>query len=323
VNANSKLTTAMVLTAGLGTRLRPLTFFRAKPAIPVAGQTMVQRIVRWLSAHGVEDIVLNLHHLPQTIAAAAGDGSDLSVRVRYSWEQPVLLGPAGGPRRALDIIGAPTFLLVNGDTLTDVNLAALVQAHRDRGAQVTLALIENREPHRYGGVRLDRDGKVTGFSRAISHERSFHFVGVQVVDSKVFRPLAPDKPAASIGGLYDQLIAQDPGAVHGFVSDASFWDMGTPADYWSMSWAFHAAENSDEAGLGSRVIRGARVAVDATARLSRTILWDDVTVERGAMLEQCIVIDGVRVPSGLSYERSILMPGADLNAPPRAVPLPL
>ena len=112
---------AMILTAGLGTRLRPLTDVRAKPAIPVAGEPMVRRIARWLAAGGVTDIVLNLHHLPETIAAVVGDGSDLSVRVRYSWEQPVLLGAAGGPRHALAIVGADTFLLINGDTLTDLD----------------------------------------------------------------------------------------------------------------------------------------------------------------------------------------------------------
>ena len=94
----SPLTHALVLTAGLGTRLRPLTQVRAKPAIPVAGEPMVRRIVRWL-AGGVTDVVLNLHHLPETLAAAVGDGSDLGVRARYSWEQPEVLGSAGGPGR--------------------------------------------------------------------------------------------------------------------------------------------------------------------------------------------------------------------------------
>ena len=187
----------MILTAGLGTRLRPLTDVRAKPAIPVAGEPMVRRIARWLAAGGVTDIVLNLHHLPETIAAVVGDGSDLSVRVRYSWEQPVLLGAAGGPRHALAIVGADTFLLINGDTLTDLDLTALADAHHDSGARVTLALVPNREPHRYGGVRLDPDGRVTGFSRRGEAEGSYHFIGVQVVRADVFRSLAADRT----GGL--------------------------------------------------------------------------------------------------------------------------
>src|SRR5438876_8071852 len=101
---------ALVLTAGLGTRLRPLTDVRAKPAIPVAGEPLVRRIIAWLAANGVTELVLNLHHLADTLTVQVGDGSDLSARVRYSWEQPAILGSAGGPRQALAIIGAATFL---------------------------------------------------------------------------------------------------------------------------------------------------------------------------------------------------------------------
>ena len=134
---------ALVLTAGLGTRLEPLTRVRAKPAIPVAGEPLVRRIIAWLASNGVTDLVLNLHHLPETIAAVVGDGSDLGVRVRYSWEQPAVLGSAGGPRQALAILGAETFFIVNGDTLTDVSLRALAAAHDASGALVTLALVPN------------------------------------------------------------------------------------------------------------------------------------------------------------------------------------
>src|SRR5437867_2464613 len=154
---------ALILTAGLGTRLRPLTEVRAKPAIPVAGEPMIRRIIGWLAQNGVTSIVLNLHHLPETLTAVVGDGSDLGARVRYSWEQPLVLGSAGGPRLALPILGADTFLLVNGDTLTDVDLHALDAAHAGSDALVTLALVPNREPHRYGGVRLDGDRNVVGF----------------------------------------------------------------------------------------------------------------------------------------------------------------
>src|ERR1700674_5817493 len=120
---------ALVLAAGLGMRLRPLTDVCAKPALPVAGQPLIRRIVRWLSAHDVNDLVVNLHYLPHTLTAVLGDGSDLSVRVRYSWEQPQILGSAGGPRQALAILGADTFFIVNGDTMSDVDLSGLAAAH--------------------------------------------------------------------------------------------------------------------------------------------------------------------------------------------------
>ena len=114
---------ALLLTAGFGTRLRPLSSIRAKPALPVAGEALVRRILGWLAASGVTDVVLNLHHRPDTVCAAVGDGSDLGVRARYSWENPVL-GSAGGPRRALPLLDADRFFIVNGDTLTDLDPTA-------------------------------------------------------------------------------------------------------------------------------------------------------------------------------------------------------
>ena len=226
------MTQALLLAAGLGTRLRPLTDACAKPAIPVAGEPIIRRIVRWLAVHDVRDLVVNLHYLPQTVTAVLGDGSDLSVRVRYSWEQPRILGSAGGPRHALDLLGEDTFVIVNGDTLTDLNLTALLEAHRASGAAVTMALVPNREPDKYGGVVLDRDSRVVGFvSRGVSAAGSHHFIGVQAARAEVFRDIPAGEPASSVGGVYDALIAARPGSIHGFVSDATFWDIGTIADY--------------------------------------------------------------------------------------------
>jgi NDP-sugar pyrophosphorylase family protein len=94
---------ALVLTAGLGTRLRPLTYVRAKAAVPVNGEPLVRRVARWLAGRGIDEHVYNLHHHPASIAACLGDGAGLGVRVRYSWE-PAVLGSAGGPRHALPLL---------------------------------------------------------------------------------------------------------------------------------------------------------------------------------------------------------------------------
>jgi NDP-sugar pyrophosphorylase family protein len=292
---------ALALAAGLGTRLRPLTLARAKAAIPVAGEPAIRRIIRWLASHQVQDVVLNLHHLPETITAVVGDGSDLSVRVRYSWEQPRVLGSAGGPRQALPIVGAETFFIVNGDTLTDVDLARLAAAHHASGARVTLALVPNRSPDRYGGVRANRDGQVLGFVPRGSAETSFHFVGAQIVQADVFRTLAPAMPAQTIGGVYDELIRTEPGAVRAFVSDVPFWDVGTEADYWHTSLAFMRAEQRGD------TVRGQSVQISQSARVTRSILWDHVEVGPDATLEECIVTDGVRVLPGTTYHRQVLV----------------
>ncbi|MES1254427.1 MAG: NDP-sugar synthase [Acidobacteriota bacterium] len=237
---------ALVLAAGLGTRLRPLSDVRAKPAIPVAGEPMIRRIVAWLVGHGVAEIVVNLHALPHTVTAVLGDGSDLSAHVRYSWEQPHVLGSAGGPRHALSMLGDDPFLLVNGDTLTDLDIAPLVRAHHDGAALVTLALVANREPHRYGGVRTNAQHAVTGFvPRGAAAEGSGHFVGVQVVSPEVFRSLPDGRPRNSIGDVYDTLLAARPGAIAGYVTEhTAFWDIGTPSDYVRTTAACLRAEHA-------------------------------------------------------------------------------
>jgi mannose-1-phosphate guanylyltransferase len=305
---------ALVLTAGLGTRLRPLTDVRAKPAIPVAGEPMIRRIIASLASHGVTDLVLNLHHRPDTIAAVVGNGSDLGVRVRYSWEQPMVLGSGGGPRLALPIVGTDVFLIVNGDTLTDVDVPALARAHDRSDALVTLALVPNREFDRYGGVRLDDDGRVVGFvARGPAAQGSYHYIGVQVAEAEVFAGVRAGEAVRSIGGVYDALMAARPGSVRGFVSDAAFWDVGTITDYWRTWHAFSELPPGSDPNPGSdpkpenRAIWGQTPVIDRSARVTDSILWDDVEIGADAAVDECILTDGVRVPAGATYRRMAIV----------------
>ena len=289
----------LLLTAGLGTRLRPLTCVRAKAAVPVNGEALVRRIIRWLAAHGFRDLVLNLHHRPATISSVVGDGSDLGVRIRYSWEQPVL-GSAGGPRRALPLLvddpgGDGNFLIVNGDTLTDVDLGAVLAAHEASRAAVTMALIPNPRPDVYGGVQVSSDGWVTGFTRRGSPGQSYHFIGVQAARASVFSPLVDGVPAESVGALYPALIARDPRAVRAFVCEASFRDIGTPRDYFETSLALADIE-------GGRLISAVGTVIAASAQITRTIIWDDVRIGARARLTDCILADGVRIPEDARHE---------------------
>jgi NDP-sugar pyrophosphorylase family protein len=301
---------ALVLTAGLGTRLRPLTGVRAKPAVPVAGEPIVRRIIGWLARQHVCDLVLNLHHLPQTLSALVGDGSDLGVRIRYSWEQPEVLGSAGGPRHALSIIGSDTFFLVNGDTMTDLALEPLADAHQKSGALVTMALVPNREPNRYGGVTLTADGTFSGFvSRGEAAHGSYHFIGVQAAQAAAFGAI-PDGRVANIHSVYHALAEANPGCVRGYLCDAAFWDIGTPADYWETNIAFLGSEPPERT-------YGKHARVDPTSTVTGSILWDDVEVQGRAAVEDCIVTDGVTVPAGSTYRRAILLrDGHDVVATP-------
>jgi NDP-sugar pyrophosphorylase family protein len=294
----SRVDRALVLTAGLGTRLRPLSLARAKAALPVAGVPLAVRILRWLAASGVTEAVLNLHYRPETIAREVGDGAGTGLRVRYSWEQP-LLGSAGGPRKALSLLDADRFLVINGDTLTDVPVAAVTEAHERSGALVTMALIPNPRPEYYGGV-LVRDGFVCGFTNA---GPNFHFIGVQVVEAAVFAGVPDDRPSNSIGSLYPSLIKARSNAIGAFECQASFDDIGTPTDYLETSLRVASEEGRDEA------LHGADCSIHPTARVSRSVLWDRVQVGDGACLAECVVSDDVAIPAGARFERQAIVRG--------------
>ena len=302
---------ALVLAAGLATRLRPLSLVRAKGALPVAGEPLVGRILQWLRTNGVGDVVLNLHHMPETLTRIVGDGTSFGVRVRYSWETPVL-GSAGGPRRAAPIVGTSPFLIVNGDTLTTVDVAPLVEAHRRSGALVTMAVIPNTEPQKYSGIIAAADGRFTGVARRGSSERSFHYVGVQVVDADAFATVPADTPYESVGALYPALAAAHPGAVRVFPCDAAFHDIGTPLDYFDTSMALAKGDDRLHEGTGSQL------SPKATVRGS--IVWDDVRIGDRAEVVECILTDGVVIPAGTSWRRMIIRrANGDLLPAERAV----
>ena len=291
---------ALVLTAGLGTRLRPLTYARAKAAVPVAGVPLVTRILRWLRSHDITEAVLNLHHRPETLTRIVGEGRDLGMSVRYSWEQPIL-GSAGGPKRALPLIERDPFLIVNGDTLTDVDLRALWREHIDSGASVTMALVPNPAPDKYGGAVVDTDGWVTGFTKRGSSEPSFHFIGAQVTAHAAFALVPEGMAGESVIGVYPLMMKERPRVVRAFISHASFLDIGTPRDYVDTNETIARAEGIEP------WTHGARVTIAPGARVSRSILWDDVTIDADAILEDCVVTDGVTIPAGTQYRRSAIV----------------
>ena len=309
----TSLPPALVLAAGLGTRLRPLTFTRAKAAVPVAGTPLICRQLRALAGAGVRDVVVNLHHRPETVAGVVGDGAALGCRVRYSWERRVL-GSAGGPRHALPLLD-DRFFIVNADTLCAVDFGALLDGHRASGAVATLAVTVHPAPHRYGGVLANPRGRVAGFApagAAAGADAPWHFVGVQIVEAAVFRDLPDGMPAATVGGLYDTLLAAGrPMAVHEVAGP--FHDIGTPADYAATVQAVAAAEGRPPFSAGDRS------EVHPTARVERSILWDDVAVGADCVVTGCVLADGVRVPAGTVLDgRAVAPVAAPESGPPLA-----
>ena len=251
--------------------------------------------------------MLNLHHLPETITAVVGDGSDLGLRVRYSFESPVL-GSAGGPRKALSLLPDEDFFIINGDVLTNVQLNALAANHRETRALVTIAVIPNEWPERYGGIVVDSTGRFHSVVPRGSSVRSYHFVGVQLAHPAAFAGLPLNEPAESVGRLYQSLVAKDLGAVRAFLCKTDFWDVGTLRDYFDASQAIGDREGRPLPHIGTGS------SVHPSAHALNSVLWDDVDVGAGATLERCILADGVKIPSGAKFRNcAIIQRGKDLE----------
>jgi NDP-sugar pyrophosphorylase family protein len=277
---------ALVLTAGCGTRLDPLTRLVAKAAVPLGDRTLIERVLGWLRDQGVVDLVLNLHHLPSTITTVVGDGTHLGVSVRYSWEQP-LLGSAGGPRRAVPLLRSDEFLIVNGDTLCDFDIRPMLAAHRQSGADVTMAVLPNPNPNHYNGLVVDENGIVTGFAPRGHAAGTWHFIGVQIVRSSAFAGLADGVPSETVAGFYRDVVRDTPGRIRAWQAATAFLDVGTPRDY-----------------------------LQATG--SRVLVWPDARVDPAADLDDCIVAGPVHVPAGFRGRSAVLIPSQLVRAQDRA-----
>jgi NDP-sugar pyrophosphorylase family protein len=314
---------ALVLTAGRGTRLDPLTRLVAKPAVPLAGRALVERVLDWLVAQHVTDVVLNLHHLPETITSIVGDGAHFPalpasqpLRVRYSWEMPIL-GSAGGPRHALDLLAADTFLIVNGDTLCDVSLASMIAAHRASGAEVTMAVVPNPAPKHYNGILLDADDRITGFvprghagesfAAVAGDAGSWHFVGVQIAAASVFDALPDGVPAESVHGIYKSKLGAATGGVRAYRVNGRFFDVGTPLDYLETALALGGSATIEPGAM-----------IESGARVTNSVVWGGATIGEGAVLDRCIVAN-VDIPPGFSARNTVFVPASVLrpedNAP--------
>ena len=309
-------TKAMVLAAGLGQRMRPLTLLRAKPALPVLNRPLLHWTLERLARAGVREAVVNLHHLPETVVDVLGDGRRLGVRVRYSREETIL-GTGGGPRAVRDAFGSEPFLLVNGDVLFELDPRELLERHARSVARATLAL--RRNPGGYSPVVSDPRGRILAIAGrpAPTQGKISMFASVHVMDPALLERL-PEGASDSVRDLYLPLLAE--GAfLLGVRSRGAWYDFGRPALYrdaqlrllpGGRSLVDPRARISAGADLRRSVVgMGARV---GAARVERSVLWDDAVVDGGARLSGAILTSGAVVRCGERAERVIVLPAAAL-----------
>jgi len=152
----------MIMAAGKGTRLRPVTDLIPKPMAPIVNRPALYHILGLLRRHGFREVIINLHHLSDSIRTHFGDGTAMGMEISYSYE-PELMGTAGGVKNNADFLGRETFLVMSGDALTDIDLTGLVAAHQRHGSIATMSVKEVADPSLYGVVVADDDDRVVGF----------------------------------------------------------------------------------------------------------------------------------------------------------------
>jgi mannose-1-phosphate guanylyltransferase/mannose-1-phosphate guanylyltransferase/phosphomannomutase len=305
---------AMVLAAGLGTRLRPLTYEITKPMVPVLDRPVMEHILELLERHRLSEVIANLHYFPDSIREYFGE------RLQYRYE-PELLGTAGGVRECGPFFGGGTFLVISGDALTDIDLTALMERHSSSGGIATLAVKQVSDTREYGVVLHDRDGRITGFQEKPAPEEALSNLGncgIYVFEPRIF-DYFPDRPFVDWAkDVFPTLLENDvPFYIHEI---GEYWnDVGSLAElrqgtFDALRGELHLEVEGEEVAPGVKLAGGGSLPedliVDGPIWIGR-----EVAIGAGVRLMGPVVLgDGARVGDGVQLRESILFPGTELAA---------
>ncbi len=277
----------MILAAGLGTRLQPLTYTIPKPMMPLCNRPLIAWLIDSLVDAGVRDIVVNLHHLPEAIERSLPPLFP-DVHFEFSYE-PEILGTGGGVRKIRALLqGEEDFFLLNGDTFQQPRYDELRRQRRERDALAALTLRHPPEGDRYTPV-WHEDGLVTGFGSG--RGEALMFSGSHCISRRIFR-LFPERDAFGIvQEIYQPLLQQEP--IAAVIDDGPWFDIGTPRRYLAASRAL----------CGDQIV-GARSVVEGEVRDS--VIWDDCFIARGVALDSCIVAHGVEMRAPMRLRNALI-----------------
>lgn len=331
---------AMLLAAGYGERMLPITRVVPKPLIPVLGRPLAPQILSRLATEGIDEAVINLHHLPQRLREAFGDGTAFGLRaLHFSLEEDRLLGTGGGlARAAAHLTGAGTILVRNSDFLADIPLAAVIASHLRSGCPATLVLAPHRDG--YTKVSIDDRHRVIAFGGKAGGR--LLFTGYHLIEESVLDLIPRDAPSDIVRDVYFGLAAE--GRLNAHVHDGFWWEFGDPRSYLEGSMRVVALPAEQRIRLGDfdvvRELGGAVVAVGAgadlgapgislmgtlaigmgvmvgeRATLEDTVVMPEAWVGPGSALRRCIVGSGTEIPAGLEASDALLATDIDRDAP--------
>jgi mannose-1-phosphate guanylyltransferase len=306
---------AIVLVGGEGTRLRPLTSAVPKPALTLVDRPFLAYMIEWLAAHGVTQAVLACGFLPDVLQEALGEGEHAGVRLTYVTE-PDRRGTAGAIRFAADALGDDLderFLALNGDVLTDLDLIALMDAHREREARATIALYPVEDSAAYGLVSVDGEGGVTEFvektGEAVPGEIN---AGAYFLERSVLDLIPPDREVSIEREVFPHLVGDGLGALR---LDGYWMDIGTPERYLQASWDIledRVATQVRPTAPGLLIGAGAEIADSATIG-PRAVVGPGCRVAAGAVVRDSILLAGCEVGAGATVSGSVLAAGVTVG----------
>ena len=299
----------MILAAGFGTRLFPLTIDRTKPAIPFLGKPLVGYVAEYLATFGLREFVVNLHHQPDSVIEALGDGSAFGVRIDYTREVPDILGTAGGLDNAREFLQDDTFLIVNGKIITDIDIAAAIETHKRSGAIATMVLKPNAKREKFTIVETE-DGFVTGFgesARPVTEEEirdtehepftPLMFTGIHIMEPAVFDFIPRGVYSDIVPVFYNPALAQGE-KIAAHVTDANWFELSTIPRYLDISLAMMN---------GADIFTGANCHISPGASVRDSVMWDDVSVGDDCNLYRTIIADDVVIEPGEHFENAAIV----------------
>ncbi|MFH0813449.1 MAG: NDP-sugar synthase [Pseudomonadota bacterium] len=295
---------AMILAAGFGNRMRPLSERLPKPLLPILGRPLITYTIEHLKTVSVDAIGVNVHHLAEKVASSLGNGAPWGIEIVLSREKKIL-GTGGGMRTIRELFpGEDLFLVYNGDILSDINLPGLIKQHLRRGALVTMAL---RDCPPKNNVTLRRDGTIVDFLGKLGtcqpgKDQNLTFTGISVVDASVLDRV-PCEGASNIIDIYLELINCKPGSIQGYVARGNYWvDIGTPVSYLQVHRDIlvdgKLVSFSGERH-GSGIYTGAGSVIESGARLEGFVcIGRSCLIKRKTFLKNCVIWDGTVVEEG-------------------------
>ncbi len=289
----------MIVAAGLGTRMRPLSWLRPKPALPVRGLPLVAYPLAWLARHGVDEVIVNLHHLPERLREAAEAHCPSGLRLHFSHEE-TLLGTGGGIRRVAHFLReTDPCLIIGGDMLADADLGALVALHRARGDAVTMLLRDDARGATFGTIGVDGEGRVRRIARRFDlggEVRAGLYTWVNVVAARSFDDLPEREVFSHLDDWWAPALQRGATDIRGVVAGARpgdpacVWEpVGTLAEYLAVNLSPTRLSYLDADAVAARagtrfapgLVLGAGARVGAGARLERVVVWDGEQVPAG------------------------------------------